>query len=73
MAKYFNQLRNYINDSVWSRRILFALIGACGGYAYYHFIGCASGSCPITGNPYVITIYGAGIGFVLTPEEKKKT
>ncbi|NOZ86249.1 MAG: YtxH domain-containing protein [Deltaproteobacteria bacterium] len=38
---------------------LAAMIGGLLGYAYYYFIGCASGSCPITGNPYVATIFGA--------------
>jgi len=41
------------------------LIGAAGGYAYYYFIGCVSGTCPITGNPYISTAYGAMIGVFL--------
>lgn len=40
------------------------LLGAVGGFLYYHFIGC-NGSCSITGNPYISTLYGAGIGAVL--------
>lgn len=40
------------------------IIGAIGGYLYYNFIGC-NGSCPISGNPYVSTVYGAGIGAIL--------
>lgn len=40
------------------------IIGAVGGYLYYNFIGC-NGSCPISGNPFVSTAYGAGIGAVL--------
>ena len=38
------------------------LIGAVGGYVYYRFVGCSSGVCPITSNPYISTIYGAVIG-----------
>ncbi len=40
-------------------------IGAIGGYAYYKFIGCASGACPITSNPYISTIYGAILGALI--------
>ena len=40
------------------------LLGAIGGFLYYNFIGC-NGSCAITGNPYISTLYGAGIGAVL--------
>lgn len=50
------------------------VLGAAGGYAYYYFIGCnAGGSCPITGSPYVSTMYGAFMGLILAfPSGKKK-
>lgn len=44
---------------------IFTLLGAVGGYLYYRFVGCASGSCAITSNPYISTVYGAVIGFLL--------
>ena len=40
------------------------LLGAIGGLLYYNFIGC-NGSCAITGDPYISTLSGAGIGAVL--------
>lgn len=46
--------------------ILGIVIGAAGGFAYYKFIGCASGTCPITSNPYISTFYGALIGALVT-------
>lgn len=45
--------------------IIGALIGAAAGYLYYRLVGCASGSCPITSNPYISTVYGAVIGFLI--------
>ncbi len=42
-----------------------AAIGALGGFAYYHYIGCASGTCAITSNPMNSTLYGALIGGLL--------
>lgn len=53
------------------RLALFLFIGAAGGYAYYYFIGCYSGTCPLTNNPYISTLYGAIIGLLLTPNLKK--
>ncbi|MBK8170226.1 MAG: YtxH domain-containing protein [Sandaracinaceae bacterium] len=47
------------------RLALFVAIGASLGYAYYRFVGCRSGTCLITGNPYVATLYGAVMGFLL--------
>ena len=45
--------------------ILPVFIGAIAGFAYYYYIGCKSGTCPITGNPYISTAYGAGIGALM--------
>lgn len=42
------------------------LLGAAGGFAYYYFIGCTGGGCPITSNPWISTAYGGLIGFVAT-------
>lgn len=50
----------------WRRPILFTLGGALAGFAYYYFIGCASGSCPITSNPFSATIYAAVMGWFLS-------
>lgn len=40
-------------------------MGALGGYLYYYYVGCVSGTCPITSNPYRMMIYGAIIGYLL--------
>jgi hypothetical protein len=39
--------------------------GVLGGYLYYHYVGCLSGTCPITSNPYRMMIYGAVMGYLL--------
>lgn len=38
------------------------LMGALAGYAYYYFVGCASGTCSITSSPVNSTLYGAMMG-----------
>jgi len=56
-----------------------AMIGAVGGYAYYHFIGCSSGTCAITSQPMNSTLYGTLMGSMFfsafTPQKtiKKET
>ncbi len=42
------------------------VVGAALGFAYYKFVGCATGTCPITSNPFVSTIYGAIMGAMLS-------
>jgi len=55
-----------MNYRKYLRNIIPILIGALGGFLYYSFIGCYSGSCAITSNPLMSTMYGALIGFVFT-------
>jgi hypothetical protein len=40
------------------------VLGAAAGFAYYHFIGCASGTCAITSSPINSTAYGALMGYL---------
>jgi ElaB/YqjD/DUF883 family membrane-anchored ribosome-binding protein len=42
-----------------------AVVGAALGFAYYRFVGCSTGGCPITSNPWISTAYGALIGGLL--------
>lgn len=52
-----------INKDFLLKRILPVVLGAVIGFSYYYFIGC-NGSCPISGNPYISTLYGAGLGLL---------
>lgn len=39
--------------------------GAIGGFLYWQYIGCESGSCAITSKPMNSTVYGAVMGGLL--------
>ena len=41
------------------------VIGGALGFLYYKTVGCPSGTCSITSNPYISTIYGAILGAIL--------
>jgi hypothetical protein len=47
------------------RALLFGALGAAAGAAYAHFVGCRTGTCPLTSNVWVAAIYGAGVGAVV--------
>ena len=50
-------------------------IGALAGYAYYFYVGCASGTCAITSKPLNSTLYGAlmgGLVFNMFVKDTKK-
>lgn len=38
------------------------IIGAISGFLYWKYVGCSTGTCPITSNPYISTAYGAVMG-----------
>lgn len=48
------------------RTVIGIVVGAVLGLAYQRFIGCRTGTCPITANPWVSTLYGATMGFLLS-------
>ena len=50
----------------WIRPTLFTLGGVLAGLAYYYFIGCSSGSCPITSNPLGSMLYMGLIGWLIS-------
>lgn len=50
----------------WIRPILFTLVGALLGLAYYTFIGCSTGTCFITSNPVISMIYMGLVGWLLS-------
>lgn len=59
--------------------ILGIVLGAVGGYIYYIKIGCTSGSCAITSNPWMSVLWGALMGYLLfdmfnrKPKAKKES
>lgn len=60
------ELMRFWNKIPWGNRMIRLLIGvaigAVIGFIYYKLVGCPTGTCPITRNPYSSTIYGAIIG-----------
>lgn len=54
------------NMKKWLRPALFTLVGALVGLGYYYFVGCSTGSCPITSNPVSSMVYMGLIGWLLS-------
>jgi hypothetical protein len=44
--------------------IITIAIGIAGGFAYYYFIGCSTGSCPLKSNPWIMMGYGGLLGYL---------
>jgi hypothetical protein len=52
------------------------LAGAIGGYIYYLKVGCVSGTCAITSNPWMSAAWGGAFGYLIfdmfTTRKKKE-
>jgi len=44
--------------------IAFSALGALGGFLYWKFVGCLTGTCPIKSIWYMSTLYGLVLGYV---------
>ena len=46
--------------------VIGGVVGAALGFLVYRFIGCRTGTCPITANPWMSMIVGAVFGALFT-------
>lgn len=47
------------------RMLMGAGIGAALGFGWRKVVGCSSGACPLTANPFVATLYGMTVGALI--------
>ncbi|MCK9255415.1 MAG: hypothetical protein GX793_04185 [Bacteroidales bacterium] len=56
-------------------RIVLTVLGGIGGFLYWKYVGCASGTCPIQSKWYFSTLYGLVIAYLISglfiPSKKK--
>jgi len=64
-------LKNFL--SKYKLTLIGIIVGAIGGYLYYYFVGCNSGTCAITSKPVNSTLYGALMGGLFLNIFKKET
>ncbi len=48
-----------------TRVLLGVVVGGGLGFAYYKFVGCSTGTCPLTSNPVLSILYGTIVGVLL--------
>lgn len=60
-----NKTKAFFTSRNTLKNFMGLLLGAFGGYLYYHFIGCTSGTCAITSNPYMSILWGGLMGYLV--------
>jgi hypothetical protein len=58
--KNMHSLKSFL--SKFKLTLIGIIVGAIGGYLYYYFVGCNSGTCAITSKPVNSTLYSALMG-----------
>lgn len=41
------------------------LLGGVGGFLYWSYVGCTTGTCPITSSPFMSIVFGALMGGII--------
>jgi len=47
------------------RILIGGVVGAVFGFGWYKLVGCSTGTCPLTSNPIVSTLYGMTLGALI--------
>ena len=46
-------------NAAWVKLVIGLVVGAGVGYAMHRYVGCRTGACPLTANPWVsMAVYG---------------
>jgi len=52
-------------DKVLWLKVVFTIMGATGGFLYWNFVGCSTGTCPLKSVWYFSTLWGMALGYLL--------
>lgn len=47
------------------RILIGVVIGGALGFGWYKLVGCSTGACPLTSNPFISILYGMAVGAVI--------
>jgi hypothetical protein len=50
------------NPKMILRMLIGAAVGAGLGFGWHKLVGCSTGACPLTSNPFISTLYGMVVG-----------
>ena len=59
----FRKIFTKFKDSI--PQIIGLVLGGVAGFIYYYKVGCTTGTCPIKSNPWLMTLWGAIMGYLI--------
>ena len=65
IGPYLVKTKEFLKSWRFWRPFLAVVIGGLSGLLYFYFIGCKSGSCSITSDPYMSMVWGGLLGLFM--------
>ena len=65
MSNTKKKLKEFFKSWRFWRPFIAVITGGLAGFLYYYFIGCNSGSCGITNDPYMSMVWGGLLGLFM--------
>ncbi|HPT32571.1 MAG TPA: DUF6132 family protein [Prolixibacteraceae bacterium] len=56
-------MKGFVTKHKWA--LMAGIAGGIGGFLYWRFVGCTSGTCPIKSVWYWSTLWGAVMGYLI--------
>lgn len=56
-------VKEFFTSRYFWKPFIAVAIGSTAGFLYYYFVGCSTGSCAITSNPYMSILAGGFLGW----------
>jgi hypothetical protein len=60
------KVKEFFKSWYFWKPFLGIILGGLGGFLFFYFVGCKSGSCAITSNPVSSVLMGSFLGFFTT-------
>jgi hypothetical protein len=58
-------IREFLKSRKFLKPFIGILAGGLAGFLYFHFVGCSTGSCPITSHSYNTIMFGGLLGYLV--------
>lgn len=59
-------IKEFLKSKAFWKTFAGIVLGGTGGFLYYYFVGCSTGSCGITSNPFSSIAFGSALGLFFT-------
>lgn len=60
-----SRIKEFLRSKNFLKSLMGIALGGLAGFLFFWFVGCNTGTCPITSNPYSTIFIGSLMGLVI--------